>query len=173
MVKAKVKADRAAARSANAGAQASSAPSRAHTPTTAPATPAEEDTSNPSIAVGTAPEPTPEIVDLPIAPVKEVAVDRAELLRSKSQVVNYFIRLIVPILVDVYAATVSIPVRIKSLTALLKAICFLDSEQLKRTLKVRSIFVYEYTWLICPDPFSLFPLRVSRVLSSHPMITPT
>ena len=67
---------------------------------------------------------------------KDISVDRGDLLKSKSMVMNRFIGLIVPILVDVYAASVSIPIRIKSLVSLLKAICFQEQEQLKRTLKV-------------------------------------
>lgn len=63
---------------------------------------------------------------------KEAAPDRTELLRSKPEAVGRFLRLLVPILVDVYAASVMTPVRIKTLTGLLKAVSFLDGEELNR-----------------------------------------
>lgn len=44
----------------------------------------------------------------------------------------------VPILVDVYAASVMAPVRIKALTGLLKAVSFLDADELTRVFKVCS-----------------------------------
>ncbi|OCH91486.1 hypothetical protein OBBRIDRAFT_775037 [Obba rivulosa] len=68
----------------------------------------------------------------PAAPAKEVAPDRTEMLRSKPEVVGRFMRLMVPILVDVYAASVVTPIRIKTLTGLLKAVSFLDGEDLKQ-----------------------------------------
>ncbi|TDL21828.1 hypothetical protein BD410DRAFT_771174 [Rickenella mellea] len=144
MIKAKAKADRAAARAlASASSHPptplvpgtpSAAPSRSHTPA------GDED-----VLPGTSSLAIPDVaaaVDAAGGSGREAAgagagaaVDRAELLRANADVVNHFIRLIVPILVDVYAASVSVPLRIKSLTALLKAICFLDSEQLVATLK--------------------------------------
>ena len=72
----------------------------------------------------------------PITP-KEPVVDRTELLRSKPGVVGRFLHLMVPILVDVYAASVMTPVRIKTLTGLLKAVSFLDADELIRVFKVR------------------------------------
>ncbi len=47
-----------------------------------------------------------------------------------------FIDLVVPILIDVYAASVITPVRVKTLTGLLKAVSFLDADGLKRVLTV-------------------------------------
>jgi E3 ubiquitin-protein ligase TRIP12 len=67
---------------------------------------------------------------------KEPTVDRTELLRSKPAVVGRFMQLMVPILVDVYAASVITPVRVKTLTGLLKAVSFLDGDGLKRVLTV-------------------------------------
>jgi len=78
---------------------------------------------------GEDPEPNP----MP----KEAAPDRTELLRSKSAVVGRFMQLMVPILIDVYAASVITPVRVKTLTGLLKAVSFLDADGLKRVLTVR------------------------------------
>ena len=75
-------------------------------------------------------------------------VDRTELLRSKPEVVGRFLHLMVPILVDVYAASVITPVRIKTLTGLLKAVSFLDGEELKQvfTVRVRS---FAYVERVC------------------------
>jgi len=61
---------------------------------------------------------------------------RTELLRSKPDVVDRFMQLLVPILVDVYAASVSIPIRTKSLTGILKTVGFLDADGLKRVFTV-------------------------------------
>lgn len=72
---------------------------------------------------------------------KEAAPDRTELLRSKPEAVGRFLRLLVPILVDVYAASVMTPVRIKTLTGLLKAVSFLDGEELNRVFTVCHCFV--------------------------------
>ncbi|EJD07256.1 uncharacterized protein FOMMEDRAFT_71851 [Fomitiporia mediterranea MF3/22] len=137
MIKAKGKADRAAARAAavanSAGVQ-SAASSRAHTPTGGVHTPAEDDAATP----GSVPAPDmpdiPPVLPLPGTSSAEPTVDRATLLRQHEHVVNRFITPMVPILVDVYAASVSGPVRIKSLTSILKAICFQDEEQIKNTL---------------------------------------
>ena len=74
---------------------------------------------------------------LPLPPPKEPTVDRTELFRSKPAVVGRFMQLMVPILVDVYAASVVAPVRVKTLTGLLKAVSFLDSDGLKRVLTVQ------------------------------------
>ena len=66
----------------------------------------------------------------------EVVPNRTEMLRSKSAVVAKFMQLLVPILIDVYAASVITPLRIKTLTGLLKAVSFLDGDGLKRVLLV-------------------------------------
>jgi hypothetical protein len=70
------------------------------------------------------------------APLKDPAPDRTELLRSKPEVVGRFMRLMVPVLVDVYAASVMLSVRTKTLTGLLKAVSFLDEGGLEQVLKV-------------------------------------
>ncbi|KAG5636235.1 hypothetical protein H0H81_008716 [Sphagnurus paluster] len=123
MIKAKAKADRAAARqAAQLAIVAATAPSVMDEPSpemTAPETPAPETTEE---TIATVPPPAP------------VALDRTELLRSKIAVVDRFMQLIVPILIDVYAASVITPVRVKTLTGLLKAVSFLDADGLKRVL---------------------------------------
>ena len=129
MVKAKAKADRAAARlaahQAHVAAQASSVVvvDREASPATGTDVPSQEvDEAGDHMAVEAA--------------ESEVVPDRTEMLRSKSAVVAKFMQLLVPILIDVYAASVITPVRIKTLTGLLKAVSFLDGDGLKRVLMV-------------------------------------
>lgn len=136
IAKAKVRSDRASRAAANAiaalpGGQSPQS-SRAHSPTGGPSTPAEDEAGTPAEA-----SEVPPSVPTTSAPAKDAPVDRTELLRQHQQVVNRFMGLILPILVDVYTASVSVPIRIKCLAAILKVICFQDEEQLKLTLKVR------------------------------------
>lgn len=70
------------------------------------------------------------------APTADPIPDRTELLRSKSSVVGRFMRLMVPVLIDVYAASVITPIRIKTLTGLLKTVGFLEGDELKFALNV-------------------------------------
>ncbi|KAK0202726.1 hypothetical protein DFS33DRAFT_1488831 [Desarmillaria ectypa] len=121
MQKAKAKADRAAARQAS---QATLAAALMVFPAVEEAGPTEAST-----AVQTPEETHRSGETSPCAPP-----DRTELLRSKSEVVGRFMNLAVPILIDVYAASVITPIRVKTLTGLLKAISFLDAEGLKRVL---------------------------------------
>ncbi|KAG1728087.1 hypothetical protein EDB19DRAFT_1897431 [Suillus lakei] len=147
MVKAKAKADRAAAR------QAAFAPYQPSSDTSAQATPAAEPFQDPSMNDFQMQDPD----DIPpLASAAEPAVaDRTELLRSKPEVVGRFMQLMVPILIDVYAASVITPVRVKTLTGLLKAVGFLEGEALK-------------------DAFNLVPVAsfASSILSSkdHPSL---
>lgn len=127
MLKAKAKADRAAAR------QAAQAPLIAAMLLSAPA-----DVPSPDAGPSESQE-APE--EASANEPKEVAPDRTELLRSKSVVVGRFMQLMVPILIDVYAASVITPVRVKTLTGLLKAVGFLDAEGLKQVLTVSSFIL--------------------------------
>ncbi|KAH8075865.1 hypothetical protein BXZ70DRAFT_712273 [Cristinia sonorae] len=131
MVKAKAKAERAAARQAQAALAQNLAAAgllMVDQPTSASAGPTED---SPAPEASGAEGTNDEEAAASSAP-KEPAVDRTELLRSKPEVVNRFMHLMVPILVDVYAASVITPVRIKTLTGLLKAVSFLDGDELKR-----------------------------------------
>lgn len=130
LVKAKAKADRTAARQ--------TLPSTSvHAPSAfvAVATPA-------AAAEGDIPTPSPEHEEMPSSSavtstsVKETPLERTELLRSKPVVVERFVRLLMPILIDVYAASVVTPIRIKTLTGLLKAISFLDADAIKQVFMV-------------------------------------
>ncbi|KAF8262629.1 hypothetical protein EI94DRAFT_1773142 [Lactarius quietus] len=128
MIKAKAKADRAAARQAQ------------HVQLYAFAgisTPSSSTTATPAPASGTAtptPADSPHEADEPPNTTKESPPDRTEMLRGKPEVVGRFMQLIVPILVDVYAASVITTVRSKTLTGLLKAISYLEGDEIKRVL---------------------------------------
>ncbi|KAJ7087706.1 hypothetical protein C8R43DRAFT_1092601 [Mycena crocata] len=123
MIKAKAKAERAAARQATHATLAAAmliAPPAAGPSTAAPT-----------------PEDTASVETVAAEPEEGAAApapDRLELLRSKPTVVGRFMELMVPILIDVYAASVITPVRVKTLTGLLKAVSFLDADGLKRVL---------------------------------------
>ena len=131
LVKAKAKADRAAARQATVAAAGLVPP--ASTSAGVSPGPAEE---------SPAPESAPEsqqaadMEEAVVIPPKEPVLDRTELLRSKPEVVGRYMQLMVPILVDVYAASVVTPIRLKTLTGLLKAISFLDADELRRVFTV-------------------------------------
>ncbi|KAI1791847.1 hypothetical protein LXA43DRAFT_380217 [Ganoderma leucocontextum] len=132
MIKAKAKADRAAARQAAAAQAASSSTSRPVTSDTSSGSAPTDDSQAPE-AMSVDPQSAQEMEDaLPQLQKEPATVDRTELLRSKPEVVGRFLHLMVPILVDVYAASVITPVRIKTLTGLLKAVSFLDGEELKQ-----------------------------------------
>lgn len=170
MIKAKGKADRAAARQAAANAAASVSGISIDTPISgsAPVTPSADE------------PPATEVVPIPSSELSqsnsdEVAVanpaaplDRTDLLKSKPSLVGHFMRLMVPILVDVYAASVITPVRVKTLTGLLKAVSFQDDDGLRRVLEVRKFI------LICSVNaefgISVFLWQASRRQSFLPRI---
>ncbi|KAI0773262.1 hypothetical protein BD413DRAFT_656909 [Trametes elegans] len=158
MIKAKAKADRAAARqAAAAAANAQAAPSgsstRASTSAAASA-PANEGRTSESMQVD--PQSVPEGEDpLPRLEKEATTLDRTDLLRSKPEVVGRFLRLMVPILVDVYAASVITPVRVRTLTGLLKAVSFLDGDELKQVFKFVPIASFASSILSSNDHPSL------------------
>ena len=132
MIKAKAKAERAAARHAQqtqlyALAGGFTTPSSSATATPGPAS--EAATPTPADSPHEADEPPPASKESP-------PPDRTEMLRGKPEVVGRFMQLIVPILVDVYAASVITTVRIKTLTGLLKAISYLEADEIKKVLTV-------------------------------------
>ncbi|EKM50678.1 uncharacterized protein PHACADRAFT_264072 [Phanerochaete carnosa HHB-10118-sp] len=92
---------------------------------------------------------------LSATPAKEQSVSRIDLLRSKPDVVGRFMQLMVPILVDVYAASVIAPVRVKSLTGLLKAVSFLDADDLKRVFTFVPVASFASSILSSKDSPSL------------------
>ncbi|KIO30590.1 hypothetical protein M407DRAFT_14294 [Tulasnella calospora MUT 4182] len=147
MIKAKGKADRAAARAATASAGPSTL---APAPVTAPEDPATDNrstTPNPD-------EPADSQASLALDPLasdalpppsatventkekeKDKTAARIELLKEKGDILQKFMRSMVPILVDVYAASVALQVRTRSITGLLKAINWMEPNELKMVLK--------------------------------------
>ena len=133
LIKAKAKADRAASR--RDAKDASTAATSTPQPTSA--------NGNTDLTeTGTTTEPTSETpsreeqLETVQVPAKDQVLDRNELLRSKPEVVGRFMQLVVPVLIDVYAASVITSVRLKTLTGLLKAVGFLETEDLKRVFSV-------------------------------------
>ena len=128
MVKARAKADRAAAR------QAAFALAQPSPDTSTQATPTAEPSQDNSMS--DFPMQDPDDIPLPSSAAEPAVADRTDLLRSKPEVVGRFMQLMVPILIDVYAASVITPVRVKTLTGLLKAVGFLEGEALKNAFNV-------------------------------------
>jgi E3 ubiquitin-protein ligase TRIP12 len=161
MVKAKAKAERAAARQAQHHLYAFAGIS----------TPSSSATATPAPASGTAtptPADSPHEADEPPNTNKESPPDRTDMLRGKPEVVGRFMQLIVPILVDVYAASVITTVRIKTLTGLLKAISYLEADEIKRVLTVRADRLTQEPSLTVPSPYLLPAFRHP---SYHPRTT--
>lgn len=134
LIKAKSKADRAAAKG-SASASTSDTPATIE-PLVAPSkegspVPNPEDTTSKE-----AEENAENSTALPSIEAISPAPSRLDMLRAQPIVVGRFMELLVPILVDVYAASVVTPIRVKTLTALLKAVSFLDADGLKRVFMV-------------------------------------
>ncbi|EIN09595.1 hypothetical protein PUNSTDRAFT_120033 [Punctularia strigosozonata HHB-11173 SS5] len=157
MVKAKAKADRAAARQAAANAAASVSGLAIDTPISgsAPVTPSADEPPATEVVPVPSSEPSQSNSD-EIAVASPVApLDRTELLKSKPNLVGHFMRLMVPILVDVYAASVITPVRVKTLTGLLKAVSFQDDDGLRRVLECVPVASFASSILSSKDHPSL------------------
>lgn len=92
---------------------------------------------------------------------------RMDLFKAQPELLAKFIKAIVPVLVDVYAASVTQRVRTKVLSGLLKAIAFAEPELLRATLRV-SLFDRLHR-----ADSSLFPWPASCVPSSLPKILPS
>jgi E3 ubiquitin-protein ligase TRIP12 len=75
------------------------------------------------------------------------APTRTELLRSNPELVGRYMRLMVPVLVDVYAASVATQTRSKSLAGILKAVSFAEDEEVNAVLKVCFICGYDISGL--------------------------
>ncbi|KAG8874928.1 Ubiquitin fusion degradation protein 4 [Tulasnella sp. 331] len=168
LVKAKTKADRAAARAASSSSKsqvpiqpaAPAAPMAVATPASGaddssdgPATTSQNQSagedqtdshSQAASAAGELVDPAGPGASSGSAPVtamssrdkeKEKHNLRLSLLKEKSDVVLGFMRSMVPILVDVYAASVATQVRSRSLAGILKAISWLEADELGLVLR--------------------------------------
>ncbi|KAF9245359.1 hypothetical protein BU15DRAFT_85677 [Melanogaster broomeanus] len=148
MVKARAKSDRAAARQAAAAVP--------HAVTNSVMTP---DMLQHSAGQNDTPESDAQAQDtdeaMPPPSVAEPLSDRTELLRSEPDVVGRFIQLMVPILIDVYAASVITPIRVKTLTGLLKAVGFLEGDDLRVALDLVPVASFASSILSSRDHPSL------------------
>ena len=97
-------------------------------------------TAMPAPASGTAtpmPADSPhEANEPPNTTTKDSPPDQMEMLHNKPEVIGQFMQLIMPILVDIYATSIITTVRIKTLMGLLKAISYLEANEIKRVLTV-------------------------------------
>ncbi|CDO68376.1 hypothetical protein BN946_scf184815.g23 [Trametes cinnabarina] len=158
MVKAKAKAERAAARQAAAAAsaaQAGTSGSVTRASASAPIPTVTEEHKAPEAMQIDPPTAQGGEEALPPLDKEPMVVDRTELLRSNPGVVGRFLRLIIPILVDVYAASVNTPVRVRTLTGLLKAVSFLSGEELKQVFSFVPIASFASSILSSKDHPSL------------------
>ncbi|KAH7881773.1 hypothetical protein F5I97DRAFT_1945577 [Phlebopus sp. FC_14] len=149
MVKAKAKADRAAARQA-AESASQPVPSSATTSDTLPHGPGHPEAIQESDAQAQDVDDVP-----PLVSVAEPVSDRTDLLRSRPEVVGRFMQLMVPILVDVYAASVVTPIRVKTLTSLLKIVGFSEGDHLRSVLNMVPISSFASSVLSSKDHPSL------------------
>ncbi|CAE6532501.1 unnamed protein product [Rhizoctonia solani] len=146
MVKAKIKALKSARSNPSAG------PSSSTNPEPMDITPDDPGTVTPVAAPGSAtpvarPGSPVHAVTPPLLPGSPVirpispsaqptpTLSRTELLRSKPDLTGRYMRLMVPVLVDVYAASVSTQTRSKSLTGILKAVSFSEGDEVNSVLK--------------------------------------
>lgn len=89
------------------------------------------------VQVGTPIQPgSPSIRPISPVPQPTPALSRTDLLRSKPDLIGRYMRLMVPVLVDVYAASVATQTRSKSLTGILKAVSFAEGDEVNSVLKV-------------------------------------
>lgn len=154
MVKAKAKAHRASARqqaAADAGPPDASG-------TTSPATGSIDAATGPPILAGaddlSAPSPIDELSSLNSftrsknKEIEQAIEQRLDVLKAHPDLVRRFVELTIPVLVDVYAATVAVKVRTKVLNALLKTVSYLSSGDLKEIIKVRPPFLSSSIWCL-------------------------
>ncbi|CAE6466788.1 unnamed protein product [Rhizoctonia solani] len=145
MVKAKIKALKSARANSNAGPSSSTNPEPMDITPDDPgtATPVAPGSATPVARPGSPVHAmTPPLlpgspVIRPVSPSAQPTptLSRTELLRSKPELIGRYMRLMVPVLVDVYAASVSTQTRSKSLTGILKAVSFSEGEEVNSVLK--------------------------------------
>jgi E3 ubiquitin-protein ligase TRIP12 len=70
---------------------------------------------------------------------KDSSQPRLSLLRKNLEVVSRFLHLIIPVLFDVYAASMALQIRLRSLTSILKATNFVDDEDISLLFRVSLI----------------------------------
>ncbi|KAH7093864.1 hypothetical protein BKA62DRAFT_55845 [Auriculariales sp. MPI-PUGE-AT-0066] len=127
LAKTKAKADRRAARAAGT----------APVLPTLVSLPPSASSSSTNVAEMQEPEAAPAAaVSSEAAPPAEVPPPtRTEMLRGRQDIVLRFMRLVVPVLVEVYGASVLVNVRTKCVTGMLKALFFLDADEMAGVLQ--------------------------------------
>ncbi|EUC59067.1 E3 ubiquitin protein ligase [Rhizoctonia solani AG-3 Rhs1AP] len=145
MVKAKIKALKSARANSNAGPSSSTNPEPMDITPDDPgtATPVAPGSATPVARPGspvhamTPPLLPSSPIIRPVSPSAQPTptLSRTELLRSKPELIGRYMRLMVPVLVDVYAASVSTQTRSKSLTGILKAVSFSEGDEVNSVLK--------------------------------------
>lgn len=143
LVKAKAKAQRAAARAQAAADPSSSTALDTPSGLESPATGTAEDRPAVSTANSTDDVSGAAAVDDVLSAstrsrnkeADQVLERRLSLLKEHPELVRRFVGLIIPVLVDVYAATVALKVRTKVLTALLKTVGYLAPDELREVLQ--------------------------------------
>ncbi|KAH8832939.1 hypothetical protein DL96DRAFT_1667384 [Flagelloscypha sp. PMI_526] len=160
LVKAKAKAERAQARQDAKAAQAQLQAALLLAPLPSSTLTSGSGVSTPPIAS--------EDGEAPLSETPTPPNDRVLQLRANSLIVGRFMTLIVPILIDVYAATVSVPLRIKTLNGILKATSYLDGEELQTVFKNVPIASFASSILSSKDHPSLVigALQVVELLLS-------
>jgi hypothetical protein len=132
----------------------------------------DADLSVPSIQVTTLDAPVPAVTEsTPEIPPEVVAAiangsssrhrhgesshsqARLQLLREHPAVVSQFLFLVVPVLFDVYSASVTLQVRLRCFTGILKATSFLEGEEMELLYKVLSSFI-DSLYYMTNSPFS-------------------
>lgn len=153
MVKHKAKAERAAAKQAKTGVEATTTDPLG---LSAPALEAPLESENggldgilPGIITrGTSPVGS----DGPLLPEPKSSVSsasvlaaaaRTELLRGQAGLLMRFMRLMTPVLVEVYAASVAVNIRTRALTGMLKAASFLESDELWKVVEVCPVSLFQ------------------------------
>ncbi|KAJ3722506.1 hypothetical protein C8R42DRAFT_720874 [Lentinula raphanica] len=119
-------------------------------------------------AVGSSGSRNVEAMSITSSTPNNSAIVSTGLLRSKPSVVGRFMQLTVPILIDVYAASVNTPVRVKTLIGLLEAASFLGADGLKQVLKFVPVEGFASSILSSRDHAILVvgALQLAELLSS-------
>ena len=131
--------DKADAPRRSTRALAAASADNSSTETATPAEPAAGPSTGTASTSASAPSALPAALQHALKQKKEqeaLNVKRLELLKEHSKLVGKFIRAVMPVLVDVYAASVAVRVRTKVLAALVKAVAFAEPDELRRALLV-------------------------------------
>jgi E3 ubiquitin-protein ligase TRIP12 len=176
LIKSRAKADRAAARQSKLSPSGPSTPVAQDEPPDGPDSKDGLDTvSNDSVMRASSPifQHPVESTRPPsaISAAATASVTRLELLRGKPDLIARFMGMIVPILVEVYAASVALNIRTRTLTGLLKACSFLEPVALLKVVEAGFLAFSHELLLIWSPRMCLWPVlsvRYSPPATSKP-----